>query len=365
MPSTFPPPIQPPAPLTPDDLSPAFLNAALRGDPAIAGRRVTRSTPTCLAESAISRVYRLSLVWSDDSAPRTLIAKLPAATAAGRASPFARRMTRREQRFYDVLAPRTPLHVPAAHALLGDDDGRALLLEDLAPTGFEPVPAPRGLSLDEAAALLEAIAGLHARWWQGPRLDTLAQADWLYDYPTRGLDIDDSSELPAHWAAMLAAGHVPEGARDRGTELCADIDALTARFLALPLTVIHGDLHLENVCLHRPLDRPLDTGDTAFLDWQHTARGPAVYDLSKLLCTGLEPADLASGLGDLLTRYHAALTRGGVDYPLPDLAADLILAQRIVVATDIGDGHAATSETPSPWTRRLLASLALPAFDLA
>ncbi len=398
-------------PLQPGDLTPTWLTAALRDDPTLGGLPIDAVTVDALAESGVSRVYRLHIRWAGDGAaglaraghgvpstppspPATLIAKLPAATAEGRAGPHARRMTRREQRFYDTLAPQTEIGVPSHYTLLGNDEaGRALLLEDVATRGFRTADAVVGLKPGEAGAVVESIARLHARWWQGPRLDALADCGWLYDYASRGLDIDIPDDIDDHWATLLATGVVPAGARAAGDRMAADLPALTERFLALPTTVIHGDLHLENVCLrvpHAAVDprsppvvaaplggatqrdaaqrdaaqsaNPPSAANVIVIDWQHTARGPAAYDLAKILLTGVEARDLSRRGDRILARYRAALTASGVDYPAAALGRDLRLAALILTATDIGDGGASVAAKRdgrvSPWTRRLLANLA-------
>lgn len=175
-----------------------------------------------------------------------------------------------ERRFYEELAPRMPLRVPALYASgagTGDGDGWIVL---------EPLPAPagHGFTAGRFAALARDLARAHAAF-------AGAAPDWL--------------PRPFARDARAALAHVPEGVarlRERmrrapALRALASEDAMEAavalardpgpivRACALaPETVIHRDLHHYNVSFGAE-------GAVVF-DWEAVAAGPAAFDLALL-----------------------------------------------------------------------------------
>lgn len=96
------------------------------------------------------------------------------------------------------------------------------------------------------------------------------------------------------------------------------IDALPnllRHFDAMPLTLAHGDYHLENLMF------PAE-GQNApvILDWQITMHATAVLDLGYFLSQSLTPEDQRTYTDRLLTIYHQCLVQGGIaDFPLAQL----------------------------------------------
>jgi aminoglycoside phosphotransferase (APT) family kinase protein len=83
-----------------------------------------------------------------------------------------------------------------------------------------------------------------------------------------------------------------------------------------PATIIHGDLHLDNLIFTS------DAGPV-LLDWQGVAAGPAIADLGLFLVGALLVADRRVAETDLLARHYQRLVESGVKgYALDDLVAD-------------------------------------------
>ena len=82
----------------------------------------------------------------------------------------------REVRFYAQLAAKSPLRTPRCYfsALDGEQGLSMLLLEDLAPARNGSWVA--GCSVEEAEAVVRAIAPFHARWW---RRQEIVDMSWL------------------------------------------------------------------------------------------------------------------------------------------------------------------------------------------
>jgi hypothetical protein len=175
-----------------------------------------------------------------------------------------------ERRFYEEIAPRLPLRVPALYASgPGRDGGDGWIV-------MEPLPAPagHGLNAERFAALARDLSRAHAAL-------SGAAPDWL----PRPLGRDARA-----WLA-----HVPEGVarlRDRmrrtpalrglASDEAMDVAAALARdpvpiaraCAQVPETVIHRDLHHFNVSFGRD-------GAVVF-DWEAVAAGPAEFDVALL-----------------------------------------------------------------------------------
>lgn len=267
------------------ELSPEWLGAALAG-----------SFPGAHAESAhvarigegyglSSRIFRCRL--SGAGMPGSVVVKLwPTDGPAGT----------RELQFYESFARELGVRVPACHHAASDTSRSrgVLVLEDLegATQGdcLEPLDA-RG-----ALAMAGVLAALHATWWERPEL---AAADWLPSHATR-----DTQWLRSRRGEFLA--RFGDGLDPTLRALLERVEPLAARaderLSGAPITLLHGDLHLDNVLFEADTERPV------LMDWARVTRGPAVLDLAELLfamgsIAALEPT---------LEHYLGALRRRGV-----------------------------------------------------
>ena len=89
------------------------------------------------------------------------------------------------------------------------------------------------------------------------------------------------------------------GLLDRVETLLARSDE---RLAAAPETLLHADLHLDNVLFAGARQRPI------LLDWARAARGPAAIDVIELLVEIVEPEDREF----VLASYLEALAAAGV-----------------------------------------------------
>ena len=98
------------------------------------------------------------------------------------------------------------------------------------------------------------------------------------------------------------------------------------RLAAAAPTLLHADLHLDNVLFDRASGHPI------VLDWARVARGPAVFDLTELLFEIGQPGDREQ----LLATYLATLREGGVrDYDEARLRTEIggALLRRVIART--------------------------------
>ena len=181
--------------------------------------------------------------------PRTIIAKLPPPDPGARQIDEAFNFYEKEGGFYQQMAASTPMRAPRAYYSAFDPASRdfVLLLEDLAPS----VVADQvlGLTFDEAAMAVEALARLHARWWGDPARDKL---DWLLaiNSPQFKRLGDICTQC---WPAVLdfVGDAMPPGVRAAGEQLTFRMATMLDQAFARPRSMAHGDYRADNL-FYRP-----------------------------------------------------------------------------------------------------------------
>jgi aminoglycoside phosphotransferase (APT) family kinase protein len=268
---------------------------------------------------------------ADPPPPASLVAKLPTTqrdtpSAYRRAAPARAYYERcaREVSFYRDLADGVA-GVPRLYHGAADPQRQrvVLLLADLA--GGQPGDALAGCTPAQAGAVLDAIAPLHARMWQRP---TPGWVPWFVTDPAANQQryatrVDPFLERYGH--------QVPPPVRELVEWLAGGYAAVLTELMAAPATVIHADLHLDNV-VFGAAGEPV-----VLLDWQSVCRGPAVVDLVEVVFGSLPVADRRATEDDLLERYVARLAESGVDdYPVARLRRDCRAALLRLLAGRVG-----------------------------
>jgi len=218
---------------------------------------------------------------------------------------------RNEVAFYVLARPGQTVEAPQCLGAEFDEASGtfALALEDLRERGarFPNVTTP--VSLDEMRALLDQLAILHARFWESAELTGRLAA------------IQPHTEGELH-RFFMAPDAVPALVRSEirteqfkreiveaiGTDEPALYDAVlrVQHYQAgLPYTLCHGDCHIGNTYL-------LPDG-AGLLDWQLTARGRYIHDVSYLIITALSVAQRREWERDLLDYYLGRLATHGVN----------------------------------------------------
>ncbi|MDE3096838.1 MAG: phosphotransferase [Chloroflexota bacterium] len=297
-------------PAGPEQLSADWLTDALRQNGILGRAKVAAFDAALIGEGAgfIGQLARVGLRYDRDEpgAPRTLIAKFPAATEGGREIGNLFRFYEREIRFYEEIARRVELRTPKRyHSAMDVGRGQyVLLLEDLAPARVGDQVA--GCSLDEARLAVSELAKFHAAWWQHPELDAM---DWM-------LVVDD----PVHQSAEQSYAEawepfVENFAGGLSKEMLAiaervgdNVINLLHGFADEPRTIMHGDYRLDNMFFAGPAGGP----EFAVVDWQITSRGRGIFDLAYFVCGGLQPALRRAHEMELVRLYHDILLARGV-----------------------------------------------------
>jgi hypothetical protein len=321
-------------PITPAWLTPLLYRAGVLPQGAVVS---IREEPNAAFNS---RITHLSLSYSDDapaSAPRRLLLK------RSLSAPWAIRAGAREVGFYrlvESLPARLPMIVPCYAAEYDEASGSShILLQDVSATHHAPLTRDQQLTPEEnvPAAVdqeqtVDALAQLHAYWWEHPYLGTgAAQVDRSYrDRSCFEQLIQCHAE---DWKGLLQAEGewFPAHFRNLCEQALAYLPRLWARYLEprltdrVGVTLTHGDAYFANfLCPNDPT-----SGETYFIDWQSPAAHLGAEDLANLCATFWTRAQRAEGGREegVLRRYHRGLLANGVhDYCWDELLTDYRVA---------------------------------------
>jgi hypothetical protein len=378
-------------PAHPEEITPAWLSAALQQRPEFADLEVCSIDVEILGADAgfMGVIARMRLATEPSGLPQSLIAKFPTTESDNRLMGEMLGVYWREIHFYREFAADFPVRVPRCYyAELTPDPMRersddivkaidripfwlnalltpisrwivkrnahryVLLIEDLAPARVGDQLA--GAEPAVLAHVLEAAARMHARFWQSPRLE---EPFWLTRQNLgarmrHGLYRRSRKAFRARYDRLL---------RDERAAAVAWLDrngiALqTALGAEAPRTLIHGDLRFDNVFLYEE--------QAIFADWQLVGSGAAAYDLAYFLSGALRSDAGSEVEQSLLHGYHDSLTRHGVrEYPFERLQQDywrgLFAAFSVIASSDalnFGDGRG--RQMMDRWVERCLSLLA-------
>ena len=332
-----------PIPAGPEELTPDGITAMLRDSAVLRDSNVTGFDTEILGEGEgfLGTIVRLRLRYDreEPDAPATLIGKFPTALDQNRGLAQAAGLYEREIRFYrqlaDALEMRTPRlyysamdsnpalenadrvervlnRIPAwlvlkalpLFARIGSRSKRryVLLLEDLAParTGDQVT----GCGGEVAEVIVRDLAAMHAGWWASPELDELkwiARANTLAPFAHR-LVMRAMPAFVEEFGSKLPVVHeLTPWLREHGIELMN-------RLAEPPITLLHGDYRLDNMCL---LGEGNEVRVTVF-DWQTIMLGRGPFDLAYFITGNLPVEEAADAEPRLLRAYYDSLVASGV-----------------------------------------------------
>ena len=306
------PDIRPPA-----AIDPAWITDVLRlnGIDAVVDRLEAR--PIGTGQIGDSVRFTLGYARGGADAPASLVGKFPAAGAESRATGVALQNYLREVRFYQLLAPTARIRTP--RCWLADIDETThdfvLIMDDLAPA--EPGDQLKGVSLDQARAVIVEAAKLHASHWNDDGLDELAWVSGAKAAPPSAANGESVAYL---WQAFKAryGGRLQPAWVEVG-------DTLAARFAQLlvpregPRCLTHNDFRPDNMMFATAAGG----APVTVLDWQSFAYGVGATDVAYFLAGALPPAVRRAHEPQLLDLYLATLRAEGVSgYSAGDLARD-------------------------------------------
>ena len=301
-----------------EDISVEWLNMVLEEHANFKGTEISSFDIDLIAEEFgfIREVWRLKLnyVHRTSSAPESIAAKFASRDPHLR-SLFVE-FTDREVNVYRRLGSDSEFIMPRCYFSTSDPETGdcAILMEDLSKgrlgDNFD------GISERDAEAVVKAIAVFHAKWWENP---DLKQPDWQPTYFDRAATQRQRFVPNAQKFLDKYSKQVDDEFKEvislYSEKLIPIFDAASSP----PLTLIHGDLHAANIFF----DTEFRGCSVTAIDWQSTARGKGVSDISYLAMLGLT-VDLRRAVEDKLVRlYHDTLVAEGVTgYSIAQCLAD-------------------------------------------
>jgi len=298
-------------PDNPQGLSADMLTEALRRSGAIGSSRVTSFEAKVIGAGAgfMGELAQVTLQYDrpEDGAPRSLIAKFPAAAVENREVAMFFRFYEREVKFYEQIAEQVELRIPKCYfSHYNPETGSyVLLLEDLAPARVGDQLA--GCAGDKAELCLSNLAKFHATWWESEALERL---DWMPSIKDDWYIQAVEEGYGQAWEPFLAffGDKISPALQDVAKRFGDHIRPLMTRFGSGPRTIIHGDYRLDNLFFGTP-----EGGDPlAVIDWQISSRGRGVFDVAYFTSGTMPPAERKGAEQDLLRMYHGILTKRGV-----------------------------------------------------
>ncbi len=149
----------------------------------------------------------------------------------------------------------------------GKTTSLARLLEDL--TSYEQGDERRGLSTEWLGHCVEALAAMHAEWWQSPRL---SGCDFLLTWG-RAVTLRVAEGYAGCWDSFVDQyGHcLPASYEAFRPPLVETLELMGAALGAAPQTLAHGDFRADNIFFGG------GRGRVVAIDWGLATRGAGVF----------------------------------------------------------------------------------------
>jgi len=288
---------------------------------------------------------------------------------------WAVRAGEREIAFYQAAASMAD-HLPMLTRCYGSAYDAAsgdswLLLRDVSATHSAPVSRAQLMAgtavppAEQLAAIVEALAGLHAAWWEHPALGTgsLLVSEWYRDREGFETTLRQFTE---EWNALqhMAGATLAQSTRTLCDAALAALPKLwewsLAERIALrrQLTISHGDCYLSQFLCPSP-SSPDST--TYLIDFQGACGDLPAMDLVFLFATFWTAEQRGEDQREqgLLRAYHRALGRHGITgYQWDDLIADYRVALAFMLFYPVWDAINGSSRDYWEPKLRCLASAA-------
>jgi hypothetical protein len=329
-------------PRTVEEITPEWLTNVLRESGAIREERVESFTIAGLDGGIAGDVNRLQLNYaaSPSRGPSTVIAKFAHLNDQKRSGINRAGFYEREVRFYRQLGPVVGIPTPAAHSVEYDRDSGhfVLLLEDL--SRFRSIREEDGCSPENARTAVQALAKMHARWWES---DQLNEMNWLMGFRDAEIRNQMSNRYNKALGRFLEIG---EGYLPAGYELVArkygeSLQSVVSEMGSSPATLTHGDFRLANLVFN---DEPGASDPLYAFDWQTASRGKAAVDVAYFFGRSLATDSRRLHESQLLADYHDSLVDHGVaNYSFDEFNIDVRISafrlMHIATATVVNLGQ--------------------------
>jgi hypothetical protein len=297
-----------------DEINRDWLTKALRSGGHTEAVITEITSEPLVFTGATTDMARIVLTYAPGTAPgpRSAIVKLRGRDELRMRMDAVMNLFAREASFYSDLASDVPLRVPSA-LCVGDGDEHPLVLEDLGHLRLGDQVT--GLSVADAAATLDALAAMHARFWNFPDQPPPV---WL-NRPTEPTFKQIIAQLVSSGATALTerfADTFPHAVLEQVSAAAPRWGDILEILALGPNTLVHNDCRLDNLFFE-------PDGTPVFVDWQLVACTRGIRDVSNLLAGSMDADDLSSSWESLLRDYHTRLCDEGVrDYTFGDCVLD-------------------------------------------
>ena len=216
-----------------------------------------------------------------------------------------------EVNVYAHLADELPVLMPRCLGAMRDKalSSFGLVMEDLRVRQAEFPNVLTPTDVDGVTTLLDQLAALHAHYWQSPRFD--ADLDWVLPHTSGPIHdlftLEGGVPTLVNWEVRTQQfkRELVESVSETTESLLQKVNAAQRHQATLPTTLVHGDCHIGNTF-------SLPDGSRGLLDWQLTARGYCMHDVSYLIITALSVKDRRAHEDELISYYRQRLTEAGV-----------------------------------------------------
>lgn len=237
--------------------------------------------------------------------------------------------------FYTTIAPQTPqIRVPHLYYQHQTATSACAIFEDFS-SAYQILDVESVLSIAAAQSILNTLAAFHAHWWDSPQLQDiqllqpqsgpLCMAHLSTPEVLRAYDRRLRENAPQFIAAF--GTHLSSAWREAFEWTIEHWLSVAIKRVsqARHLTLIHGDVHCQNLAFRRA-----DVPELMLFDWETHKRGLGAYDVAYFLHNTYWGDHRKQHEMALLRYYYGQL----VEYGVVDYSWELFLADyRLAVLT--------------------------------
>jgi hypothetical protein len=313
-------------PVRPEQLTVAWLEGLIRdGGDLAAGQHLVsfEFKPVGEVMGLLGEVVRVYLTYSAPGAgPASLVIKFAHKLAENRQIGNNTDMYRREVQFLNDVAPLVDM--PLAKTYFAEMDpvtgGNAVVIEDL--VGYDVGDQVRGVDLDQVKMVIDALAPLHARFfdcWQEQFGHMMTvDGDWYIEAFTPGFF--------GTWEAAITnfPECFPQELLDVMPKYAASLKKIMKLMGQRRMSFIHGDAKMDNAMFGNGRTGSLPV---IMIDWQNMMVSNGLQDLAWMAGTSIKVDVRRRIEEDYLAYYHQKMVEHGVkNYSLEQVRDDYDVA---------------------------------------
>ncbi|MEM7091671.1 MAG: phosphotransferase [Actinomycetota bacterium] len=304
-----------------EEVDAAWLTQVLHTSGAIdAGTSVATAAidPFQVGVGLLGQLARATLTYEGGDGPASVILKYPIDVPHQRGMADAMNVYEREVRFYTELGPRSDLRTVQVHASLMAEDKSTcvIVMEDL--SALRQADRFDGVTWDEAATAIRALARFHAGWHESDELDGISEVWYSLTNPLYNAVLPQF--IAAGWepCQRLGARFLDDDLVAFGNDWCDLLPAMQQHLVTSP-TLIHADWRADNMFID-------ENGEMVLIDFQLIGVGNGAYDLGYFICQSVERDVRAGRERELVQIYVDELAAKGVERDVDQVWFDMQVA---------------------------------------